>query len=52
MNSFDLLQESIFWELQGDRVYFRKEKQELKEIPSTKMINLCLEYATELNRII
>jgi hypothetical protein len=36
----------------GDRVHFKKEQKELKEIPSVKMIQLNLEYATELNRII
>ncbi len=37
---------------QNGRVYFRKEKKEQKEIPSVKMINLCLDYAAELNKII
>lgn len=34
------------------RVYFEAEKSERLEIPNAKMINLSLEYATEINRII
>lgn len=45
-------QEGITWEVSDDRVYFRREKQEMKEIPSYKMIELSLDYATELNRIV
>lgn len=40
------------WVVNGDRLYFVKEKREMAEIPSVKMINLALKYATELNRII
>lgn len=46
------LKENIAWNVVGDRVLFKKEQKELKEIPSVKMIQLNLEYATELNRII
>ena len=46
--------DNVGWEInQADqRVYFRAEKKDKKEIPSTKMINIALEYATEMNRII
>ena len=40
------------WEIRGERLFFLKEKTELSDIPSIKMINTSLEYATELNRII
>jgi 26S proteasome regulatory subunit N12 len=46
--------DNVNWELnQSDnRVYFRAQLKETKEIPSIKMINMSLEYATEMNRII
>lgn len=40
--------EGIEWEVNGDRLWFRKTKAETKEIPSGKMISLVLDYATEL----
>jgi len=40
------------WKIDGERLFFVKEKKELTDIPSIKMINTSLEYATELNRII
>ena len=48
------MKDSVGWEINPNdkRVYFKAEKKEQKEIPATKMINLSLEYATELNRII
>ena len=48
------MKDSVGWEVNtsNNRVYFRIEKKEQKEIPATKMINLNLEYATEMNRII
>ena len=46
------VQENVAWEVQNGRVHFKKEKTEQKEIPSFKMINLCLDYAAELNKII
>lgn len=44
--------DNIGWEVRGDRVFFVKERKEVEQIPATKMINLALSYATELNRII
>jgi len=44
--------DSIGWEVRGDRTHFIRERKEVAEIPSTQMINLTLDYATELNRII
>lgn len=44
--------DSIGWEIRGDHLFFIKERKEIESIPATKMINLALEYATELNRII
>ena len=44
--------ERITWEVRGDRLYFVKARKEVSEIPSFHMINLSLDYATELNRII
>lgn len=44
--------DSIGWEVKGDRLHFVKERKEIDSIPATKMINLALDYATELNRII
>ena len=38
--------------MKGDRVHFIKEKKEMNEIPSLRMINTALDYATELNRIV
>jgi hypothetical protein len=38
--------------VEGDRLHFRRQKAEMKEIPATKMVSLCLDYATELNRIV
>lgn len=46
------MEETIGWEVRGDRLYFVKELKEIDSIPATKMINHALEYATELNRII
>ena len=43
---------SIEWQVKGDRLHFIKVNRALAEIPNTKMINLSLQYATELNRII
>ena len=40
------------WEIRGDRLHFLKEKKEVTDIPSIRMITTSLEYATELNRII
>ena len=42
----------VQWVVEGDKLHFVKEKKDVKEIPSMKMINLTLDYATELNRII
>ena len=45
--------DGVAWEVNADkRVYFSAEKKDKKEIPAVKMINLSLDYATELNRII
>lgn len=44
--------EGINWNISGDRIFFSKLRQEIEEIPSFKMINLSLGYATELNRIV
>ena len=44
--------ERITWEVRGDRLHFVKARKEVNEIPSFDMINLSLDYATELNRII
>ena len=44
--------DGIEWVVNGDRLHFRREKSEVNTIPSKKMINLTLNYATELNRII
>ena len=44
--------DSVTWEVRGDRLHFVKARKELSEIPSMEMINLSLDYATELNRII
>jgi len=46
------LKDGIEWRVVNDRVQFGREKKEINEIPSMKMINLSLDYATELNRII
>jgi hypothetical protein len=46
------MEESIGWEVRGDRLHFVKERKEIDSIPATKMISHALEYATELNRII
>ena len=48
------MKDAVGWEINPNdkRVYFRAEKKDQKEIPASKMINLSLEYATELNRII
>lgn len=42
----------VEWRVRGDRLHFLKERREVTEIPSLKMINVALDYATELNRII
>jgi hypothetical protein len=44
--------DGIEWKVNGDRLYFVKQKAEAKEIPSEKMINVSLTLATELNRIV
>ena len=46
--------DGVAWEVNATekRVYFSAEKKDKKEIPAVKMINLSLDYATELNRII
>ena len=44
--------DGIVWEIKGDRVNFNKEKKDVTEIPSMRMVNTALDYATELNRII
>lgn len=44
--------EGVGWAVHGDRVIFQRQKTETKEIPSSKMVSLCLDYATELNRIV
>ena len=44
--------DGIVWEIKGDRVNFIKEKKGVNEIPSLRMVNTALDYATELNRII
>jgi len=44
--------EGIEWAVEGDRLAFKRQKAELKEIPANKMIALSLDYATELNRIV
>jgi 26S proteasome regulatory subunit N12 len=40
------------WKVEGDRLHFLRDRRETVEIPNHKMINLSLQYATELNRII
>jgi hypothetical protein len=42
----------IEWQVRGDRLHFMKEKREVSEIPSLRMMHVTLDYATELNRII
>ena len=44
--------DSIGWTVRDNRVHFTKGTESRKEIPSTKMIALSLEYATDINRII
>ena len=44
--------EGVEWQVRGDRLYFVKQKADAKEIPSERMINTCLQFATELNRIV
>jgi len=44
--------EGVNWRIEGDRLHFVKQHADQKEIPSSKMIGLCLDYATELNRIV
>ncbi len=44
--------DGIEWKVQGDRLFFVKQKAEAKEIPSEKMIHVSLNLATELNRIV
>mmetsp|Transcript_43083 Transcript_43083/g.31077 ORF Transcript_43083/g.31077 Transcript_43083/m.31077 type:complete len:140 (+) Transcript_43083:422-841(+) len=46
------MKEGIEWRTVNDRVEFGRERKEINEIPAMKMINLSLDYATELNRII
>jgi hypothetical protein len=46
------MKDGVEWQVANGRVYFKVEKKDQKEIPSSKMINLSLEYATVLNRII
>ena len=44
--------DGIIWEVKNNRVNFTKEKRDVTEIPSLRMVNTTLDYATELNRII
>ena len=44
--------EGVAWQVVGDRLVFVKHQADAKEIPAAKMIGLCLEYATEINRIV
>jgi hypothetical protein len=44
--------DGVEWRVQGDRLFFVRQKAETKEIPSEKMINVSLSLATELNRIV
>ena len=44
--------EGVEWQVRGDRLFFVKQKADAKEIPSERMINTCLQFATELNRIV
>lgn len=48
------MKDGVEWEVNQvqKRVYFKAERKDEKEIPASKMINLTLEYATEMNRII
>ena len=48
------MKDGVGWEVHNaeKRVYFKAERKDEKEIPASKMINLTLEYATEMNRII
>lgn len=48
------MSDGVIWrqDAASKRVYFEAEKSERLEIPNAKMINLSLEYASELNRII
>ena len=43
---------TIEWQVRGDRLHFLKERKEVTEIPSLRMMVTTLDYATELNRII
>ena len=44
--------DDVSWVERNGRVYFNASKKSQVEIPSNKMINMSLGYATELNRII
>ncbi|CDW84633.1 UNKNOWN [Stylonychia lemnae] len=44
--------EGVEWQISGDRLFFSRQKEQMKEIPANKMISLSLDYATELNRIV
>jgi 26S proteasome regulatory subunit N12 len=44
--------EGVEWKVENGRLWFVKHRADQKEIPSQKMIGVCLEYATELNRIV
>jgi CSN8/PSMD8/EIF3K family len=44
--------EGVEWQVRGDRLHFVKQKADAKEIPSERMINTSLQFATELNRIV
>jgi hypothetical protein len=44
--------EGVEWKIVGDRLHFVKQRADTKEIPSSKMIGICLDFATELNRIV
>lgn len=48
------MKDGVGWKIDDKtkRVYFTKEKKDKAEIPSFKMINTQLDFATELNRII
>jgi 26S proteasome regulatory subunit N12 len=42
----------VEWRVENGRLWFVRQRTDAKEIPNTRMIGTCLEYATELNRIV
>jgi len=44
--------EGISWDVQADRLVFKRAQKQVKEIPSFENIGTALDYATEFNRII